>query len=75
MHPRSEINGTQKIQPSGSKNDRSTGVHASYIKNTDIEDGDHLLRASGMKELGNPTRLFLTKRTELRRNSNFKRGL
>ena len=33
-YPRSEINGTQNSQLSGSKNDRSNGVHASNKENS-----------------------------------------
>ena len=41
-------------QSSGSKNDRSIGVHASNIENSDTEDEDYPLRASDMNELKNP---------------------
>ena len=56
-NPRSEINGMQNFQPSGSKSIRSNGVHASNIENSDIEnEDDHPLRASDMRELRNPAR-------------------
>ena len=56
--PRSEINRTQNTQPSGSKNDRSVGVHASNVENSDTEDEDYPIRASDMNELRNPARPF-----------------
>ena len=40
---RSEINGIQNSQPSGSKHDRSTGVHASNVKRSDTENENHPL--------------------------------
>ena len=56
-NPRSEITGTQNSQPSGSKSNRSNGVHASNIETSDIEDeDDHPLRASEMHELRNSAR-------------------
>ena len=56
-NPRSEINGTQNSQPSGSKSNRSNGVHASNLENSDTEDeDDHPLRASEMHELRNAAR-------------------
>ena len=39
-NPRSETNGTQDSQPSGSKNNRSNGVHASNMEISDTEDED-----------------------------------
>ena len=56
-NPRSEIDGMQNSQPSGSKSIMSNGVHASNIENSDTEDEDgHNLRASQMHELRNPAR-------------------
>ena len=56
-NPRSEINGMQNSQPSGSKSIRSNGVHALNIENSDTEnEDDHPLRASDMRELRNPAR-------------------
>ena len=53
-NPRSEIDGMQNSQPSGSKSIRSNGVHASNIENSDTEDEDgHPLEASEMHELRN----------------------
>ena len=57
--PRSQPNGIQNLQPSGSKNDKSSGVRASNIENSDTEnEDDHPLRASDMRELKNPARLL-----------------
>ena len=70
--PRSEINGFQNDQPSGSKNDRSTEVRASKIENSDTRNENHSLRASDMNELRNPRTTILPTRTEFRRNKNFK---
>ena len=56
-YPRSEIDGIQNSQPSGSKSVRSTGVHASNIGNSDTEDEDvYPLRASEMLDFRNPAR-------------------
>ena len=53
-NPRSEIDGKQNSQPSGSKSIRSNGVHASNIENSNTEDeDDHPLRTSQMHELRN----------------------
>ena len=56
-NPRSEIDGMQNSQPSGSKSIRSNGVHASNIENSNTKDEDgHPLRASEMHEFRNPAR-------------------
>ena len=56
-NPRSEPNGIYNLQPSESKNDKSSGVRASNIENSDTEnEDDHPLRASDMRELRNPAR-------------------
>ena len=56
-NPRSEVDGMQNSQPSGSKSIRSNGVHASNIESSDTGDEDnHPLRASQMHELRNPAR-------------------
>ena len=53
--PRSEINGIQNSQPSGSKSNRSNEVHASNMEKLETEDDeDHFLRASEKHELRNP---------------------
>ena len=55
-NPRSEINENRDQQPSGSKTDRSNGVHASNIGNSDSENDDYPLRASKMKDLRHPAK-------------------
>ena len=56
-NPRSEIDGIQNSQPSGSKSIKSNGVNASDIEISDTEDeDDHPLSASEMHELRNPAR-------------------
>ena len=56
-NPRSEPSEIHNLQPSGSKNDKSSGVRASNIENSDTEnEGDHPFRASDMRELRNPAR-------------------
>ena len=55
-NPRSEINENRDQQPSGSKIDRSIGVHASNIENSDSENDDYPLRASKMKNLRHPAK-------------------
>ena len=45
------------MQPSGSKTNKSIGVHAaSYNKNSDSEDEDYTLQASKMKDLKHPAK-------------------
>ena len=58
-NPRSEINENRDQQPSGSKTDRSIGVHASNIENSDSEIDDCPLRASKMKDLRHPVKPLL----------------
>ena len=53
-NPRSETNEIQDPQPSGSKTNRSIGVHASNYEISDSENDDYPLRASKMKELRHP---------------------
>ena len=55
-NPRYEINKNQNIQPSGSKKDRSTELHASNIKYSISEDKDQLLTALDMGKLRGPAR-------------------
>ena len=50
-NPRSEA--AQNSQPSGSK---SIGVHASNVENTDSENEDYPLKASGSKDLRHPAK-------------------
>ena len=56
-NPRSEVDGMQNSQPSGSKSIRCNGVDASNVENSDTEDeDDQPLRASQMHELRNAAR-------------------
>ena len=52
-NPRSEAAEAQTPQPSGSK---SIGVHASNFENTDSENEDFPLKASGSKDLRRPAK-------------------
>ena len=56
--PRSDTNDTQNPQPSGSKGNRSIGVHTSGGINADSEEDSHPLRASDMSELRNQAKPF-----------------
>ena len=42
-NPRSYTNDTENLQSSGSKGNRSIGVHASNTIDSDLEEDDHLL--------------------------------
>ena len=53
-NPRSETNGAQIMQPSGSKTDESIDVHASNNINSEQENDDYLLSPSEMRELKRP---------------------
>ena len=54
-NPRSDVN--EDSQPSGSKTNRSIGVRAFIIENSDSEnDDDYPLRASKMKDLKHPAK-------------------
>ena len=55
-NPRSEINENRDSQPSGSKTNRSLGVHASNNENSDSEIDDYPLRASKMNDLRHPAK-------------------
>ena len=55
-NPRSELNENQEPQASGSKTNKSIGVHASLNENSDSENEDHPLRASKMKDLRLPAK-------------------
>ena len=52
--PRSEKNDTQKMQPLGSKTNRSIGVHASYNEISYSENEDYPCQAYKMKDLRLP---------------------
>ena len=56
INPGSETNENRDSQPSGSKTNRSIGVHASNNENSDSENEDYPLRASKMKDLRHPAR-------------------
>ena len=55
-NPRSEMDDIRNIQPSGSKTNRSIGVHASHIYNSDSENDDFPLQASKMGDLKHPAK-------------------
>ena len=55
-NPRSQVNGTEAMQRSGSKSKRSIGVHASNIENSEPEDEDNPFRASKITELKHPAK-------------------
>ena len=55
-NPRSQVNGAEDMQPSGSRSKESIGVHASNIENCDPEDEDNPIRASKMTELKHPSK-------------------
>ena len=57
-NPGSEINDIQNMQPSGSKTNRSIGVHASYNDNSDTENEDYPLQASKLRDLRHPAKPF-----------------
>ena len=62
----SEINENRDSQPSGSKTNKSIGVHASNNENPDSENEDsHPIRASNMHELRNPAKPSCQNRFEL----------
>ena len=55
-NPRSEMDDIQNMRPSGSKTNRSIGVHASHIYNSDSENDDYPLQASKMRDLKHPAK-------------------
>ena len=54
--PNSEINEIRDPQTSGSKTNKSIGVHASNNENSDSDNDDYPLRASKMKDLRHPAK-------------------
>ena len=64
-NPRSDINEMRESQPSGSRWDRSIGVHASNNENSDSENDDYPRRASKMKDLKHPAKPFFETETDL----------
>ena len=55
-NPRSQVNGAEDMQPSGSRSKESIGVHASNIENSEPEDEDNPIRASKKTELKHPAK-------------------
>ena len=55
-NPRSDSNEIQASEPSGSKTNKSIGVHASNIENSDSENDDYPLKASKMRDLKRPAK-------------------
>ena len=66
-NPRSEMDGIRNMQPSGSKTNKSIGVHASFNENIDSEDEDYPLQASKMRDLRHPAKPFHRSETNLDR--------
>ena len=64
-NPRSEMDDIQNMQSSGSKTNRSIGVHASYNDNSESENEDYPLQASKMRDLRHPARPFYESETNL----------
>ena len=64
-NPRSEMDEIQNMQPSGSKTNKSNGVHASYKENIDSEDEDYPLQASKMRDLRHPAKPLHRSETNL----------
>ena len=55
-NPRSQVNETEDMRPSGSRSKEPIGVHASNIENSEPEDEDNPIRASKMTELKHPAK-------------------
>ena len=55
-NPRSETNEILDMRLSGSNVNKSVGVHASNIENSDSEDEDYPLKASRIKDLKHPAK-------------------
>ena len=65
-NPRSDVNEMQDSKPSGSKTNRSIGVRASNIENSDYsENSDYPLRASGVKDLKHPAKPFFQNESDV----------
>ena len=63
--PRSETNESQDTEQSGSKINKSKGVHASNTVYSDLEEDGHPLRVSNMSELRNPDKPFRQNELEI----------
>ena len=61
------MNEIQNMQPSGSKTNKSIGVHASYNENIDPEDEDYPPQTSKMRDLRHPVKPFHRSETNLDR--------
>ena len=57
-YPRSQVDEKQNMQPSGSRPNKSIGVHDSYNENSDSESEDYPLQASKMRDLRHPAKPF-----------------
>ena len=55
-NPRSDSNEIQASEPSESKTNKSIGVHASNIENSDSENDDYPPKASKMRDLKHPAK-------------------
>ena len=64
-NPRSEIIENRDPHPSGSKTNRSIGVHASNDENSDSENDDYPLRAFKMRDLRHPARPVFHKESDV----------
>ena len=64
-NPRFDVNEIQDTQPSGSKIDKSRGVRASNNENPDSESDEYPLRASKMKDLKHPAKLFFQNESDV----------
>ena len=60
-NPRSEINETDDMLPSGSKSKKSIDVNASKTENSESEDEDHPLKAFEMRDLRRSAKLLFSK--------------
>ena len=64
-NPKSEINKIRDSQPSGSKTNKSRGVHASNKENSDSDNDDYPLIASKMKDLRHPAKPLFHNETDV----------
>ena len=53
---RSETNDVQSMQPSGSRLDQSNGVHASFDKNSELDDEGYPPQTSKTRDLRHPAK-------------------
>ena len=64
-NPRSDSNEIHDSQPSGSKTNKSIGVHASNFENLDSENDDYPLRASKMSDLKHPAKPLFRRESDV----------